>query len=194
MAETPPKEMSRAASFRTMHPTRSRSPSPSVEESSWQTMYANTSSDDEGDFGDGAIRVHTPPSPAPSPASLSSQRPTLSKAPSFSRLRATFTAIADVASTSASSTLHMPVTHPSRPSSPTVPSRRRHRISSISMSSSAEVPPEPAIRRSQRSHPDITSLCKSWAESGPANPTKTYKPDVVTKHGELVRQVSFTRA
>ncbi|KAM5536061.1 hypothetical protein V8D89_010319 [Ganoderma adspersum] len=193
--ETPP-EAECVGSYRKLHPPRYQSPTPSLEEPSWGSMYASTSSDDEGDFGDGAVRmqpVYTPPSMSPSPTP-SSCRPSLTKAPSFSRLRATFTAIADVASVSASSTLNIPVTTSPLSSSPSSPTRRRHRMSSISMTSSSEAPPEPTIRRSQRSHPDITSLCKSWSASGPANQTTTYKPDVVSKRGDLKHERSFTRS
>lgn len=196
ITETPP-EATRVGSYRKLHPPRYQSPTPSLEEPSWGSMYASTSSDDEGDFGDGAVRmqpVYTPPSISPSPTP-SSCRPSLTKAPSFSRLRATFTAIADVASVSASSTLNIPVTTSPLSSSPSSPTRRRHRMSSISMTSSSEAPPEPTIRRSQRSHPDITSLCKSWSASGPANQTTTYKPDVVSKRGgDFKHECSFTRS
>ncbi|TBU37593.1 Alpha/Beta hydrolase protein [Dichomitus squalens] len=196
MVETLPKEMGRTGSYRKIHPTSSEPSTPSLEEPSWENMYANTSSDDEGDFGDGVVRVYTPPSPSPAspPILPGGQRPTLSKAPSFSRLRATFTAIADVASVSASSTLHMPVAHSTPPSSPAAHSRRRHRISSMGMTSSSEAPPEPTIRRSQRSHPDVTSLCKLWSEAGPANHTKTVKTEVGSKPSEMTRQPSFRQA
>ncbi|KAI1793186.1 Alpha/Beta hydrolase protein [Ganoderma leucocontextum] len=194
ITETPP-ETTRVGSYRELHPPGSHSPTPSLEEPSWGSMYVSTSSDDEGDFEDGVVRmqpVYTPPSISPSPVPSSSQRPTLTKAPSFSRLRATFTAIADAASVSASGTLNIPVPNSPLPSAPASPTRRRPRISSISMTSSSEAPPEPTIRRSQRSHPDITSLCKSWSASGPANQTTTYKPDLVSKRGDIKRERSFT--
>ena len=161
---------------RKSHPdSPSRSPTPSLDEPSWGSMYLSSSSDDEGDFGDGAVRVQSIYAPPTTP--VDGTRPSLSKATSFSRLRATFSAIADAASTSASSTLHLPPPHSQHTSQPASPARRRQRISSISMTSSAEAPPEPCIRRSQRSHPDISSLCRSWSRSGPANQTRTYKPD-----------------
>ncbi|KAI0094480.1 Alpha/Beta hydrolase protein [Irpex rosettiformis] len=37
--------------------------------------------------------------------------------------------------------------------------------------------PQPSIRRSHSSHPDITILCEEWASWGPANRTVTFKPD-----------------
>ncbi|KAI0699386.1 Alpha/Beta hydrolase protein [Cerioporus squamosus] len=114
---------------------------PSGEDPSWGTVYLSSGSEDEGDFGDGAVRVkpHIPPTPAPTPMT----RPPLTKASSLTRLRATVTTIANAATTSAS---------------------------------------EPSIRRSQRSHPDISSLVKSWSVSGPANQTRTYKPDGASTH------------
>nr|VWO94048.1 Hormone-sensitive lipase [Ganoderma boninense] len=173
-------EATRVGSYRKLHPPRSPSPTPSLEEPIGDPLRIQP--------------VYTPPSMPPSPASSSSRRPSLNKASSFSRLRATFTAIADAASVSASSTLNIPVANSPLASAPTSPTRRRHRLSSISMTSSSEAPPEPTIRRSQRSHPDITSLCKSWSASGPANHTTTYKPDVVSKRGDLKQQRSFTRS
>ncbi|RDX51889.1 hypothetical protein OH76DRAFT_1346167 [Lentinus brumalis] len=129
---------------------------PSDEDPSWGTVYLSSGSEDEGDFGDGAVRANphndniTPP-PAPTPTT----RPRLTKASSLSRLRATVTTIANAATTSASA------------------------------------PPEPSIRRSQRSHPDISSLVKSWSVSGPANQTRTYKPDAAPTHHGDYRRRSF---
>jgi hypothetical protein len=50
------------------------------------------------------------------------------------------------------------------------------RLPPFSMSSMTSPPPSPSIRRSNVSHPDITSLVKEWASSGPANQTLTFKP------------------
>ncbi|KAI0756250.1 Alpha/Beta hydrolase protein [Daedaleopsis nitida] len=171
----------RGWSYRRKQQSDSPSATPSLDEPSWGSMYLSSSSDDEGDFGDGAVRVkpvYSPPYPSP----VNSVRPSLSKAPSFARLRATINALADAASVSASGSLHFPSPHALHSSTVASPVRRRSRISSISMTSSAEAPPEPSIRRSQRSHPDISSLCKSWSKSGPANQTLTYKPDSVAAH------------
>jgi hypothetical protein len=49
------------------------------------------------------------------------------------------------------------------------------RLSTFSMSSVTSPPPSPSIRRSNASHPDITSLVHEWATSGPANQTLTFK-------------------
>ncbi|KAI0800729.1 Alpha/Beta hydrolase protein [Fomes fomentarius] len=127
-----PSESKRRPSYRRKSYSGSRSPTPSLDEPSWGSMYLPSSSDDEGDFGDGAVRVDMYAVPTRAPT-LEVPRPTLSKAPSFSRLRATFSTIAD-----------------------------------------------PSICRSQRSHPDISSLCQSWTKAGPANYTRTYKPDHVS--------------
>jgi hypothetical protein len=48
----------------------------------------------------------------------------------------------------------------------------------MSTLSSAPVP-SPSIRSSS-SHPDISSLCKQWESTGPANVTLTYKPGGTT--------------
>lgn len=58
---------------------------------------------------------------------------------------------------------------------------RGYRFSTITMSSSTAPAPQPSIRRSHSSHPDITTLCQQWAFSGPANQTLTYRPDSVVK-------------
>ena len=50
------------------------------------------------------------------------------------------------------------------------------RLSTFGMSSVTSPPPSPSIRRWSASHPDITSLVKEWASSGPANQTLTFKP------------------
>ncbi len=68
------------------------------------------------------------------------------------------------------------------PSSKDTPSSRGYRFSTITMSSSTAPAPQPSIRRSHSSHPDITTLCQQWAFNGPANQTLTYKPDSVVKH------------
>ena len=52
---------------------------------------------------------------------------------------------------------------------------RRLRISTLS---STPVP-SPSIR-SSTSHPDISSLCRQWESTGPANVTLTYKPGGTT--------------
>ncbi|KAI0783326.1 Alpha/Beta hydrolase protein [Abortiporus biennis] len=66
---------------------------------------------------------------------------------------------------------------PSRPAS-----SRGYRVSNaISMSPSTAPAPRPYIRRSTSSHPDITVLCQQWANSGPANQTVTFKPEVIVK-------------
>jgi hypothetical protein len=52
---------------------------------------------------------------------------------------------------------------------------RRVRISTLS---STPVP-SPSIR-SSTSHPDISSLCRQWESTGPANVTLTYKPGGTT--------------
>jgi hypothetical protein len=54
-------------------------------------------------------------------------------------------------------------------------SSRHLRISSLS---STPVP-SPSIR-SSTSHPDISSLCRQWESTGPANVTLTYKPSGTT--------------
>lgn len=166
---------------------------PSDEDPSWGTVYLSSGSEDEGDFGDGAVRANshndniTPP-PAPTPTT----RPRLTKALSLSRLRATVTTIANAATTSASGSLHLPSTHSPHTHTPACPAaRRRPGVSSISLISSSEAPPEPSIRRSQRSHPDISSLVKSWSVSGPANQTRTYKPDAAPTHHGDYRRRSF---
>ncbi|KAI0828960.1 Alpha/Beta hydrolase protein [Trametes gibbosa] len=161
------------------------SPTPSLEgdEPSWDSKYVSSSSDDEGDlFAGGALRSshsYTPPSPG------ASSRPALSKRPSLARLRSTFSAIADAATVSASDSIHISPVHTHSLTSEDTPPlrRRRSRISSLSLSMTmasspgAAPPPEPAIRRSQCSHPDVSSLCRQWHSSGPANQTRTYKPD-----------------
>lgn len=178
LAETPAQNP-RGRPYRQKRSPRSRSPTPGLEEPSWGSMYVSSDTDDEGDFGDGAVRIQTAYTP-PSTPSAPEKRPPLVKAPSFSRLRATFNTIADVASVSASTAFNLAPSHP-RPSSqaslPASPVRRRQRISSISMTSTSGTAPGPSIRRSQRSHPDISSLCNQWAAQGPANQTRTYRPE-----------------
>ena len=66
----------------------------------------------------------------------------------------------------------------------------QHRMSTLSMSSSSGTAPRPSIRRSHASHPDISSLCQQWANSGPANQTLTYKPE--STQGSLRRKSSMT--
>jgi len=61
---------------------------------------------------------------------------------------------------------HRP-THERRPS--------YHRSPPVSMESVQQPAPRPLLRRSTHSHPDISSLCKDWANSGPANQTVNYK-------------------
>ncbi|KAH9920257.1 Alpha/Beta hydrolase protein [Epithele typhae] len=167
----------RGRSYRRLRQPESRSPTPG-EEPSWGSMYLSSDSEEERDFGERVIRVqpkeYTPPSPT-SPSE--SQPPLLMRVSSFSRLRATFNVITGAANASASTTLNLPTPCPSHPSAPSSPMRRRQRISSISMTSSSGAAPEPAIRRSQLSHPDISSLCKQWAAQGPANETTKYKPE-----------------
>ena len=60
---------------------------------------------------------------------------------------------------------------------PGEPSQARpHRHSTFSMSSVTSPPPSPSIRRTNASHPDISSLVMEWANTGPANQTLTFKP------------------
>ena len=54
--------------------------------------------------------------------------------------------------------------------------RPRHRYSISNLTSSTSPPPSPSIRRSNISHPNVTSLIQQWASCGPANQTLTYKP------------------
>ena len=54
--------------------------------------------------------------------------------------------------------------------------RPRHRYSISNLASSTSPPPSPSIRRSNISHPNVTSLIQQWATCGPANQTLTYKP------------------
>ncbi|RPD65114.1 hypothetical protein L226DRAFT_19403 [Lentinus tigrinus ALCF2SS1-7] len=151
------------------------------EDPSWGTVYLSSSSEDEGDFGDGAVRVQPVQTPT-TPAATPTERPPLTKVSSLSRLRATVTTIANAATASASGSLQgSPALSPHPPPASPAP-RRRSRVSSISMTSSTEAPPEPSIRRSQRSHPDISSLVQSWSALGPANQTRTYKPDGAPVH------------
>ena len=162
---------------------------PGSEDPSWSAVYLSSSSEDEGDFGD-VVRVQPVETSSPEPAPA--RRPPITKSSSLSRLRATVSTIANAASNSASGSLHVPSPHPphARPPAPPV-TRRRSRVSSISMTSSSEAPPEPSIRRSQRSHPNISSLVKSWSESGPANQTRTYKPDGLSaQHSDHKRRPS----
>jgi len=50
----------------------------------------------------------------------------------------------------------------------------------LRMSTLSSTPvPSPSIR-SSASHPDISSLCKQWESTGPANVTLTYKPGGTT--------------
>ncbi|KZT27694.1 lipase/ esterase [Neolentinus lepideus HHB14362 ss-1] len=49
------------------------------------------------------------------------------------------------------------------------------RMSAFSMTASTARPPKPSIRRSNSSHPDISSLCRQWETSGPANRTVSYR-------------------
>ncbi|KZS93185.1 hypothetical protein SISNIDRAFT_411937 [Sistotremastrum niveocremeum HHB9708] len=74
---------------------------------------------------------------------------------------------------------HLP---PSR-SQPTSPILSSPRPRPLSVASLAQLAPTPTIRTSHRdvSHPDITSLCKSWAESGPANQTTKFMPQSETE-------------
>ncbi|KAI8981123.1 Alpha/Beta hydrolase protein [Trametes punicea] len=181
-----------SGSYRRRH--HSVSPTPTLQgyEPSWDSKYLSSSSDEECDFEGSTLRrsrsyMFPPSNQAPVKQS------SLSKRPSLQRLRSTFSAIADVASVSASDTLHLPTTHVHHPSADDIPpsapsSRRRNRIASVSMSTTDEGPPEPAIRRSQYSHPDISSLCQQWLSSGPANQTTTYKPD-----GAVSPQLSHKR-
>ncbi|KAH9949401.1 Alpha/Beta hydrolase protein [Amylocystis lapponica] len=51
-------------------------------------------------------------------------------------------------------------------------------LSLIADAVSPHVPvPQPAVRRADASHPDITVLCRQWADSGPANATRTVRLD-----------------
>jgi hypothetical protein len=52
----------------------------------------------------------------------------------------------------------------------------RHRLSISNLALSNSPPPSPSIRRSNVSHPNVTSLIQQWTSSGPANQTLTYKP------------------
>lgn len=74
------------------------------------------------------------------------------------------------------------------------PPTREYRLPAVSISSSTSAaPPRPSIRRSHSSHPDITSLCAQWADTGPANRTLTYKPDTLPrrrKHSSSVSTVA----
>jgi hypothetical protein len=65
---------------------------------------------------------------------------------------------------------------PSHQSAHQEPVRPRHRYSISNLAPSTSPPPSPSIRRSNVSHPNVTSLIQQWATSGPANQTLTYKP------------------
>lgn len=54
------------------------------------------------------------------------------------------------------------------------------RLHGLSMSPSVTTAPMPTIRSRHRaiSHPDISSLCQEWADSGPANRTTCYTVDL----------------
>ncbi|OJT04454.1 Esterase [Trametes pubescens] len=159
---------------------RSVSPTPTLQgdDPSWDSKYISSGSEDEGDlFEGGALRPSRSYTPPPHSPAI---RPQIPKRPSLARLRSTFSAIADAATVSASDSIHVDPVHAHGPASAddiAPPPRRRNRLSSLSMTSSVDAPPEPAIRRSQYSHPDITSLCQQWHSSGPANHTTTYKPE-----------------
>ncbi|KAL7285552.1 hypothetical protein ACG7TL_000656 [Trametes sanguinea] len=201
ITEEIPENRRDSGGYRRKH--HSVSPTPTLQgcEPSWDSKYvSSSSSDDEGDFEGGALRRSRSYLSSTSTESLP-KRPSLSKRPSLARLRSTFSAIADVASISASDTMHVPATHVLHPpvsgdvpsSLSSSPSRRRARIGSLSMTSSAEAPPEPAIRRAQFSHPDITTLCQQWLSSGPANHTTTYKPDSGAASPQLTHKRRHTR-
>jgi hypothetical protein len=60
-----------------------------------------------------------------------------------------------------------------RPSMERQPSYQR--APPVTMEHVQEPAPRPLLRRSTQSHPDISSLCKDWANAGPANQTVNYK-------------------
>ncbi|KDQ63109.1 hypothetical protein JAAARDRAFT_29104 [Jaapia argillacea MUCL 33604] len=62
---------------------------------------------------------------------------------------------------------------------PHVPHPHLH-VPALNMTSSTIRAPKPSIRRCNSSHPNISSLCKQWESSGPANQTMAYKRDEST--------------
>ncbi|TFK56860.1 alpha/beta-hydrolase [Heliocybe sulcata] len=64
------------------------------------------------------------------------------------------------------------------------------RVSPFNISSATIKPPRPAIRRSHTSHPDISSLCRQWEVSGPANKTVSYRHEDVRDESPVRRSKS----
>lgn len=61
------------------------------------------------------------------------------------------------------------------------------RAHGLSMSPMVATAPTPTIRSRLRaiSHPDISSLCQEWANSGPANRTTCYTTDTNDNHNDI---------
>lgn len=119
------------------------------------------------------------------------RRSKISRAPSLQQLRSTMSVIADASSISRRSRAHSH--HDSLDMSLDIQmshSPTNHRSSTHSVASSQTAPPRPSIRRSQYSHPDITSLCEQWASHGPANQTYTFSSDSAVNNG-LSRRTSI---
>ncbi|EMD42189.1 hypothetical protein CERSUDRAFT_147812 [Gelatoporia subvermispora B] len=162
------------------------------EEPSWAARWPSPPSSDEE-----TVRARTPSAPVETRQrqrhhvrahthSYASARPALD------RLQSTLSVIANASSFTASSaprrsasyqhlSVHSPPSSPSASANyahshtpePLRTPRRRRRISSLSMASNAPAPP-PGPRRADASHPDISSLCRQYADSGPAHATTRF--------------------
>lgn len=155
------------------------SPTPSREEDpSWGTRWPTPPTSDEEETGESPSTSKA--EHLPSSHTREGDRAKPQERPSLRRLQSTISLIADASYRSAAGHLrrspsyqHVQAHEPNPPQSP----KTRYRASSLIMSSSKTPAPPPSIRRSDRSHPDINSLCQQYASSGPANQTMTFKPD-----------------
>ncbi|KAL6307677.1 Alpha/Beta hydrolase protein [Sparassis latifolia] len=106
---------------------------------------------------------------------------------SLRRLQSTVSMIADASFRSASDLLRRSPSYPdlgdARGSQQKHSPTSRYLVSSMSISSANAPAPKTSIRRSEFSHPDISSLCMQYASSGPAHQTLTFKPDPAPKRG-----------
>ncbi|OSX67049.1 hypothetical protein POSPLADRAFT_1175785 [Postia placenta MAD-698-R-SB12] len=143
---------------------------------SWASSWSPPPSSEEDNSG-----PSTPTEYATVAVSPVHDRPRMQSRPSLRRLKSTFSFIADASYRSATSHLDRAPLHPDISgydvSDEGVLHIPRWRRSTLSTSPQTAPLMPPSIRRSEASHPDISSLVQQFSASGPANQTITYKPD-----------------
>ena len=156
------------------------------EQTSWirQSPSVSLTSDDEPgqdvesliisiSTGSPTTSVESPPQPSTSKFKLSLLSPLSAEFPDQSASQSRSSNDLDTRVPPSANAPHPPRNHQRRATG------GLNRIHRVAMSPSVTTAPTPTVRSQHRaiSHPDISSLCREWADKGPANRTTRYVMD-----------------